>query len=209
MRRDVVDAPTPRFDPDALIDFDIKEVEYGRFNGQSWLARVYQPAGEGPFPTLLDLHGGAWSTGHRATDEVIHRALAASGILVVAPDFRLAPEFPYPASIADTNLATRWLKAHAADFNGTAHRLGVRGGSSGGHQAMLSAMRPSDPRYTVHSLPEAPDVDASVAYVIACWSILDPYARYAFARDTGRDDLVRRTEGFFLSEQAMQEGSPS
>src|SRR5439155_7241453 len=179
-----------------------------RIDGEPFLARVYQPRGAGPFPALLDLHGGAWSVGSRATDEVIHRALAASGILVFAPDFRLAPTHPYPASIADTNLATRWLKAHAVDFNGTSVGLGVRGGSSGGHMAMLSAMRPWDARYTVHPLPEGNNLGASVTYVIACWSILAPHARYFFARETGRQELVKRTEGYFLSEEAMQEGSP-
>ncbi len=203
-----MDASIPRYDPDARVDFDLSEVEYAQIDGKPWLARVYQPRGTGPFPALLDLHGGVWSTGTRVTDEVIHRALAASGLLVVAPDFRLAPAHPYPASIADTNLATRWLKAHARDFNATSVGLGVRGGSSGGHMAMLSAMRPNDPRYTVHSLPEGSSLDASVAYVVACWSILDPYARYFFARDIGRQEIVKRTDGYFLSETAMQEGSP-
>src|SRR5207244_3471138 len=112
LRGESMDAPSPRYDPDADTDFELSDVEYARIDGEPFLARVYQPRGTGPFPALLDFHGGAWSVGSRATDEVIHRALAASGILVFAPDFRLAPTHPYPASIADTNLATRWLKAH-------------------------------------------------------------------------------------------------
>ena len=75
------------------------------------------------------------------------RALAASGLLVVAIDMTLAPEAPYPACVQDANYAVRWLKANAAAWNGDTSKLGVYGTSSGGHVAELLAMRPRDPRY--------------------------------------------------------------
>jgi acetyl esterase/lipase len=55
---------------------------------------------------------------------------------------------PYPSSLADINYATRWGKAHAADFKADASTVGGLGVSSGGHLILLSAMRPFDPRYT-------------------------------------------------------------
>ena len=55
------------------------------------MARVYQPNGPGPFPTVLDLHGGAWNAKDRKAEEPMDRAIAASGVLVVAIDLTLAP----------------------------------------------------------------------------------------------------------------------
>jgi acetyl esterase len=198
----------PSYDPTAQYEVATEDVEYRRAGGESWLARIYCPNGAGPFPTLLDVHGGAWSMGDRLNDAPMDEALAASGIVVVAVDFRLAPAHAYPASLADVNYATRWLKAHAADFGGDPRHLGGLGSSSGGHQIMLSAMRPRDPRYAAFPLAEAPNADASLAYVLACWPILDPYARCQYAAETGRKELVTRTQGFFLTDEAMQEGNP-
>ena len=198
----------PRYDPAACYEIVTEDVQYRRDGDESWLARVYRPTAAGPFPTLLDVHGGAWSMGDRLNDAPMDEALAASGMVVVAVDFRLAPQHPYPASLVDVNYATRWLKAHSPDFGGDPRHLGGLGSSSGGHQIMLSAMRPRDPRYAALPLPEASDADASLGYVLACWPILDPYARYRFAQETGRKELVTRTEGFFLTEETMQEGNP-
>ena len=75
------------------------------------------------------------------------RALAASGVLVVAIDMTLAPEAPYPACVQDANYGVRWLKSKAASWNGDPSKIGVYGSSSGGHVAELLAMRPRDPRY--------------------------------------------------------------
>lgn len=186
------------------------DVEYLRIDGQAFLARVYQPQGSGPFGLLLDVHGGAWNAGiaDRTTNALLDERLARSGLVVVSIDFREAPAHPYPASIEDVNYATRWLKAHAAELHADGTRVGGLGTSSGGHLAMLSAMRPRDPRYNATALPDAAEVDASLAYLVLPWPILDPYARYAFAKETGRANLVTATERYFLTEATMQEGNP-
>ena len=106
------------------------------------------------------------------------RALAASGILVVAIDMTLAPEAPYPACVQDANYGVRWLKWKAASWNGDPSRIGVYGSSSGGHVAELLSMRPRDPRYNAIPLPEARELDATVAYVAMRSPISDPYARF-------------------------------
>ena len=93
------------------------------------------------------------------------RALAESGLLVVAIDMTLAPEAPYPASVQDASYGERWLKWKAASWNGDALKLGIYGSSSGGHIAELLAMRPRDARYNAIPLAEAPALDAAVAYV--------------------------------------------
>jgi acetyl esterase/lipase len=186
----------------------VTEVEYLKHEGQGYLARLFQPQGKGPFPVLLDVHGGAWNRGSRANDQVMNEALAASGIVVAAVDFRLAPDHPYPAQVADVNFATRWLKVHAKEFNGDAATLGGLGSSSGGHTVMLSAMRPQDPRYAAIPLPEGRGVDATLRYLLCCWPVLDPYARYQYAQRAGADRLAASSVAYFRDENTMREGNP-
>ncbi len=196
------------YDPSRTFEVRARDVEYRRDGSESWLARVYEPQGAGPFPAVLDVHGGAWNNGDRTQNAPFDEALAASGLVVVAIDFRLGTQAAYPASIADVNYATRWLKTRAGDFNATAEALGGLGWSSGGHMVMLSAMRPRDPRYTAMPLEEAPDADASLPYVIMGWPVLDPHARYLYAKGLGRNGLVQSHHNYFIDEAGMQEANP-
>jgi acetyl esterase len=128
--------------------------------------------------------------------------------MIAAVDFRVGPEHTYPAQTADVNYATRWLKAHAGDFNADASVIGGHGSSSGGHTIMLSAMRPSDERYAELTSPDVEGYDATVSYLLLSWPVLDSYARYMYAKEAGLDGLVSKTLGYFLTEDAIQEGSP-
>ena len=181
----------------------VKELEYQP--GQ--LVRVYQPEGAGPFPTLLDVHGGVWTNGDRTANEVMNRALAESGMVVAAVDFRQPPSDPYPAQVADVNLASRWLKTHAADFNGDPESVGGIAGSSGGHTILLSAMRPNHPAYRALDLPGS-NADATLKYLLLGWPIVAPYERYKYVRETGNDRIIGLSEGYFGTTDAMKEGSP-
>ena len=197
------------YNPMQSFAVEVHEQEYRTDGNESWTVRLYQPQGSGPFPAMLDVHGGAWNRGERASDEVMNRALAASGILVAAIDFRLAPAHPYPAQVVDVNYATRWLKAHAAEFNATADQVGGIGSSSGGHTLMLSAMRPDDRRYSALELDGASGgVDATLAYTICCWPVLDPYARYLYAQEANNERLAASSEAYFLNQETMKEGNP-
>src|SRR5262249_59409140 len=91
--------------------------------------------------------GGAGGAQARPADTMFNEALARSGVVVAALDFRMPPAAGYPASLADINYATRWLKARAGELKVRADRVGMIGVSSGAHQAMLAAMRPRDRRY--------------------------------------------------------------
>src|SRR5678815_4381725 len=169
----------PPYDPAAKFDLKVSEVEYRRTKaGRPLMARIYQPVGAGPFPTVLDLHGGAWNAKDRKAEEPMDRAIASSGVLVVAVDLTLAPEAPYPASVQDANYAVRWLKTKAASWNGDPSKIGVYGSSSGGHVAELLAMRPRDPRYNAIPLAGASNVDATVVYVAMRSPVCYPFARF-------------------------------
>ena len=191
------------YDPAHKCEISVHESEY-----QSGLAvRIYQPVGAGPFPGLVDVHGGVWTNGDRSANEVMDRALAESGMVVAAVDFRQSPDHQYPAQVADVNLATRWLKAHAVEFNADPDTVGGIAGSSGGHTVLLSAMRPNHPAYSYIDLPGS-DADASMKYLLLGWPIVDPYARYRFVQEMGNDRIIGLSEAYFRTTDAMKEGSP-
>jgi len=191
----------------AQYEVEERDVEYQCQAGKAWLARIYQPKGTGPFPAIIDVHGGAWHNGDRTNNAGIDRALAARGIVVAAVDFRQPPEAGYPASICDVNLAVRWLKAHAAEFNGTT-AVGAFGNSSGGHQVVLSALRPRHPAYSTLPLPNHPEIDASLAYVIAGWPVICPLYRFRYAKEINHQDHIKAHFDYWRTEEAMAEGSP-
>ncbi len=200
---------TTTYDPAAKFDLKISEVDFRRTaSGRQLMARIYQPQGAGPFPTVLDLHGGAWRRKDRLAEEPMDRAIAASGVLVVAIDLRLSEEAPYPASVQDANYGVRWLKSKAAEWNGDASKLGVYGSSSGGHVAQLIAMRPRDPRYNAFPLAAAPHVHATVAYVATRSPISDPVARFQQAEKMKRESMIENNRIYWNPWDTIYEGNP-
>ncbi|HET7595823.1 MAG TPA: alpha/beta hydrolase [Burkholderiales bacterium] len=197
-------------------EIDIEDTEYLRHGAKPLLARIYKPRGTGPFPVIVDIHGGAWCKKDRTSDAGTDEPLARSGVVVVALDFRMGLEGRYPASMADINYAIRWCKARAKTLNARSDRVGILGVSSGGHQAMLAAMRPGDPRYAALPLPDAAKVDAAVACVVLCWPVIDPLGRYEYARKNSEGPLARQAQEwihchdqYWADEAAMAEGSPA
>jgi acetyl esterase/lipase len=199
---------TVLYNPSNRYEIKVWDVEFRRDPARMLMARIYQPQGEGPFPALLDLHGGAWNDQDRTANAPMDESLAASGILVVAIDMRLASEAPYPASVVDANYGIRWLKAKARAWKGDPETVGALGSSSGGHVIELSAMRPHEPRYNAHTLPERANVDATVAYVVARSPISDPLARYEQANKMQRENLIQNSEIYFKPWETIYEGNP-
>jgi acetyl esterase/lipase len=197
------------YDPAASLEVAVTEAELRRnAAGRMLMARIYQPKGAGPFPTVLDLHGGAWNAKDRHAEEPMDRAIAASGVLVVAIDMTLAPEAPYPACVQDANYAVRWLKTKAGAWNGDPSRIGVYGSSSGGHVAELLAMRPRDPRYNAIALPGVPTVDATIAYAAMRSPISNPFLRYQNAETLKREAMVKNHTAFFKPWETIHESNP-
>ena len=201
-----------------IYDISVEDVEYIRHGDKPLLARLFKPRGQGPFPLIVELHGGAWCLGDRLMDVAINKPLAQSGVVVAALDFRMPPEASYPASLVDINYAIRWLKTQATALGSRPDLVGILGSSSGGHQAMLLGMRPRDPRYAALPLPAgAPAVDASVRCVVPCWPVIDPLARYHYAQKLkagGKpypelaDLVLPLHDKYWQTEEAMAEGNP-
>jgi len=197
------------YDPAASFEVAVSEVEFRRnAGGRMLMARIYQPKGAGPYPTVLDLHGGAWNAKDRHAEEPMDRAIAASGVLVVAIDMTLAADAPYPACVQDANYGVRWLKTKAATWNGDPSRIGVYGSSSGGHVAELLAMRPRDPRYNAIALAGAATVDATIAYAAMRSPISNPVLRFENAQKLGRDAMVKNHTTFFKPWDTIHESNP-
>lgn len=106
---------------------------------------VYRPPGAGPFPLLLFFPGGGFvlsSLPHH--DQLCRSFCQGAGCVVVAVDYRLAPEAPFPAAPNDCLAATRWVAQHAADLSADAAQIAVAGDSSGGALAAVTALRCRD-----------------------------------------------------------------
>jgi acetyl esterase/lipase len=196
------------YNPTARFEINAWDTEFRRTPTRTLMARVYQPNGAGPFPVLLDLHGGAWNNQDRKANAPMDESLCASGILVVAIDLTLAPEAPYPASVQDANYGVRWLKHRAREWNGDPETIGALGSSSGGHVVELCAMRPRDPYYSVHTLAEAPQLDATLNYVTTRSPVSDPYARCLNAEKLGRAEMLQNSKTYFNPWDTIHDGNP-
>ncbi|MCZ6874222.1 MAG: alpha/beta hydrolase [bacterium] len=202
----------------ATYDIDVEDVEYLRHGDKPLLAQLFKPRGQGPFPLIVELHGGAWNLGDRLMDTVINEPLAKSGVVVAALDFRVPPEASYPGSPADINYAIRWFKTQAPALGSRSDLVGILGNSSGGHLAMLAGMRPRDPRYAALPLQiGTASVDASVRCVIMYGPVINPLGRYHYAQKLkagGKpypelvDLVLPLHDKYWKTEEAMAEGNP-
>jgi acetyl esterase/lipase len=194
---------------------DISDVGYLNHGGAPLLAKLFKPQGSGPFPIMLELHGGAWVRGGRENGDAANEALAKTGVIVAALDFRTQER--YPASVADIHYAVRWAKSQAASWNGIPDSVGAMGTSSGAHQAMLLGMRPNDSRYAALPSPAGSSADGTLACVIMVSPVIDTLGRYLYAKGlrsdcTPPEGMGERTppmhEQYWGTEEAMAEGAP-
>jgi acetyl esterase len=109
-------------------------------------ARLYRPeGGSRPLPVLVYAHGGGWVAGSIESHDPFCRLLcAASGVMILSIDYRLAPEHRFPAALEDTISAAQWIAAHAQQCNADATRIGLGGDSSGANIAAAAAHRICD-----------------------------------------------------------------
>ncbi len=127
-------------DPDKLT---IDRITIESTDGVAIPALLYRPAtAPGPRPALLNIHGGGYVAGTALRDDPTMRQMALDlGCVVLSIDYRLSPEFPYPAPLNDCDTALSWLAANAAELSVDPKRIAVRGVSAGGGLAAALALR--------------------------------------------------------------------
>lgn len=202
-----------------LSDLNSYEVEeqdivYARVDGTELLARIYRPKKSGVLPAVVEVHGGAWNLYDRTAGELYNRALASSGLFVMAVDFRQGPDFKHPLGSRDAVAALRYLKSHASALQIDPASIGIMGSSSGGHLALLAGIKPNADLHKGTAILSGnksaqvhDDIDAAVRYIIALWPVSDPKFRYDYAARMGRDELRKYHLGYFADEAAMRDAS--
>ncbi|TLD70928.1 alpha/beta hydrolase [Phragmitibacter flavus] len=117
-----------------------ENVEIAKPEGFPLLVNVYVPKAEGAHPGLLLIHGGGWQKRQIDSDMPLAERLAARGYVVVQVRYRLAQDAMYPAAVHDCKTALRYVRANAAKYRLDKERVGVMGGSAGGHLSGLMGM---------------------------------------------------------------------
>jgi acetyl esterase/lipase len=115
----------------------VKDVEYGRGGGLPLYLDIYIPETPimKPIPAVVFIHGGGWRSGDKFPSQV--RSLAECGFFAVSINYRLSGVTTFPAAVEDCKCAVRWLRANAAKYNVDPNRIGVWGGSAGGHLSLM------------------------------------------------------------------------
>ena len=147
--------------------------------------RVYRPSPDPHLPVVVYLHGGGWTIGTvEQFDPILRQVANATEAIVVAPEYRLAPEHPFPVPLDDCWTAVRWTAEHAGEFGGDASRLAVMGDSAGGNLSAVCALMARDaggPR-------------------LAMQVLVYPATDYDFSTASYRDNA----EGYLLTTKQMQ-----
>jgi acetyl esterase/lipase len=180
---------------------------YLTVDGIELRAHSYRPEKNGILPAVIDVHGGAWNFNDRMSGQNYNMALASSGIYVLAIDFRQGPEFQHPLGSRDVVSAVRYLRNNAQRLSIDTTQAGLIGSSSGGHLALLAGLKSSAEMHAERSTKREEPAETGVNYVIALWPVSDPYYRYQYAKQVGRDQLVTAHDNYFTSEDAMKEAS--
>jgi acetyl esterase len=216
---------TVRFDPTGPYEVDQTDTSFARPADTELLARIYRPrvAADRPLGAVVYVHGGAWARLDRTADPIMCGALAASGLVVVAVDFRQAPDHRFPVAVADVAAGVRYARAHAGRLGVDPARIGLLGSSSGGQLALLHAVKPGAPEHAGTPIVR-PDgsldpaaSDATVAFVVAFYPVADPMARYHYALSREHEPpppsgfdakrLIASHRAFFADEGAMAAAS--
>lgn len=156
---------------------------------------VYVPASKGPHPLVLYIHGGGWVGGHTrhsgalANFPAVLAQLTAEGFTVASLEYRLSSEAKFPAQLQDAKAALRFLGDHAAQYKIDASRVGVWGGSAGGHLTALTAL-------TCHDTALDPKADKDVCATAAVtWYGVFDFPALVASRPGGADGAAQQLMG--------------
>ena len=155
---------------------------YGTADNQPLTMDYYAPKGPGPHPIAILIHGGGYRRGDAKAGSEAYVAdfLAPAGYAVFSINYRLAPKYPYPYMVQDTQRAIRYLRHHAREYNADPNEIALIGGSAGGFLSNMAGLLDAGPDPNLASTetdPQAREVDRESAKVQAVVSL---YAQSSF-----------------------------
>ncbi len=163
--------------PDSVI-FE-QGIAYTSPDGQPIALDLARPKeGAGPFPAVICIHGGGFRAGNREGYDNLIVRLAEKGYIAATVSYRLAPKNPFPAAVHDVKAAVRWLRANAEKYHVDPARIGVTGGSAGGHLAQFLGVTGDEPRF------EGNGGNPGVSSKVAC--VVNVYGPSDFTRSYGK-----------------------
>lgn len=126
-----------------------KGIEYSNADGQHLQVNLAQPTGatSAARPAVVCIHGGGFRAGKREGYDKLCLTLAQRGYVAITVTYRLAPQYQFPAAVQDCKTAVRWLRSHAAEYHVDPSRIGVTGGSAGGHLAQFLGVTTGVPEF--------------------------------------------------------------
>jgi acetyl esterase/lipase len=153
--------------------------------------------GSGPFPAVLCIHGGGFRAGKRESHDALCVKLAERGYVAATITYRLAPQHKFPAAVQDTKAAVRWLRANAKAYQINADKIGVTGGSAGGHLAQFLAVTQNVPQF------EGTGGNPNQSSRVAC--VVNYYGPSDFTRSYGKSVDAAEVLPLWLGGDATQE----
>lgn len=156
-------------------------IEYSNPDEQHLQLDLARPeSGAGPFPAVLCIHGGGFRAGKRDGYQDLCKKLAARGYVAVTITYRLAPQHPFPAAVHDCKAAVRWLRSNAAKYQIDPDRIGVTGGSAGGHLAQFLGVTAGVPQFE----GEPGQYDPAISSKVTC--VVNVYGPSDFTKSYGK-----------------------
>jgi acetyl esterase/lipase len=173
------------------------EVEFGKGGSKPLLLDLYKPKQmQKPAPGLIFVHGGSWSGGNRKIYGFYCQHFAEKGYVAATIDYRLSGEAPFPAAIQDVKCAIRWMRANAAKLGVDPNKIGLVGGSAGGHLVLLASYANTDD-------PELEGTGGNPGVSSRVQSVVDLYGPVTlWAGKSGRRTSVLKFMGGKSTEEA-------
>lgn len=154
-------------------------IEYTNPDNQHLQLNLARPkTGEGPFPAIICIHGGGFRAGKRDGYDGLCVKLAERGYVAATVTYRLAPKYQFPAAVHDTKAAVRWMRANAKTYKIDPTRIGVTGGSAGGHLAQFLGVTANVPQF------EGTGGNAEQSSAVTC--VVNVYGPSDFTKSYGK-----------------------
>jgi acetyl esterase/lipase len=137
-------------EPEIVLSPDLSDLVYCTMDNVPLKMDLYFPTlGEPPYPLLVYVHGGSFTSGdkRKGSGIVDIPSMTQRGYAVAAINYRLMPGYPFPAEVVDAKCAIRFLRAHAQEYNLRTGKIGIWGGSAGGHLSAMLGLTNGDPAF--------------------------------------------------------------